>query len=183
VGVYRAVRKFASDEPAFDQLAGVVLAGGFLIAHFAGIRRPHVSQATALVVYLTLAAIAAGLLGIVFAAIAIIRSLDAGGRLAILRAERGASIDKAMRAAIKGLGVATLLCLLATFLDEPGGVPVLARALALWAVGLASARVTRLAWLFGLILNVNDADQRRRANEGAASPTLQLAPERRASGE
>ena len=176
-------KRTVSEHPAADYFAGIVLAGGYLIAHYAGISRPQISQATSLLIYQTLAGIAAALLGLVFAAVAIIRALDPGRRLRILQQRYGSAITASMMAVIRGLGLATALTLLAMFLDQPGGLPVLARALALFAVGLGAARITRLAWIFSLILDVNDEDARRAARKDMKPPPLQLPPERRASGE
>lgn len=167
MSAYSRMKQLAAEKPSSDHFVGALLAGGYLLFHFDNIGRPHLSQATTLIVYQTLVGIGAALLGLVFAAIAIIRALDPGRRLAVLQAQHGRRITEAMKAVIRGLGLATLATLLAMLLDQPNGAPIAARALALFAVGLGAARMTRLAWIFSLMLDVNDSDARLEAHDKA----------------
>jgi hypothetical protein len=144
-----------------------------------------VDSATALIIYQTLAGVGAALLALVFAAIAIIRALDPGRRLSKLNLQHGKRITGSMKSVIRGLGIATGLAIVAMVLNQPGWVEVLARSMAIFAFTLGAARIARLAWVFGLILDVNDGDLAApsRGDDPDAQIPVTLRPERRASGQ
>lgn len=181
----RSVRTWISEHPSADLVVSVSVAFAYLLGHVEDLPRPTVDNATALIIYQTLAGVGAALLALVFAAIAIIRALDPGRRLTRLNLQHGQKMTSSMKAVIRGLGVATGLAIVAMALNESGWTEVLARAMVVFAAALGASRMTRLAWVFGLILDVNDGDLvgQSRADDPALQAPLNLRTERRAAGQ
>ncbi len=175
---------YVADHPGTDWAAAALAMGAYLVFHYSGWSHPHVAPAASTLIYQTLTLVGAALLGLVFTAVAVVRTLDPGKRLGKLQAVHGSRITRSMMAVIRGLGVATLLLGIDMVLDQPGGYTGLARSLAVLGGAIMTLSMVRLSWLFGLILGIHDADQRAAARKQIQGPPVSLVPEHRpAAGE
>jgi len=173
----RSVFAVASDSPAVDQIPAAAALVAYLLLRSTGAHILHFDQAGLTAYYQTLVGVAAGLFGLVFAAVAILRSQQGGRRLNAVRAHHGRSVTANLMAAIRTLGVATLITILAMALDQPGGHRTLARAATVWVLTLGVVRVVRLLWVFSLVLDLSDRDAEEERSAGQVA-SIRVNPER-----
>jgi hypothetical protein len=108
------------------------------------------------------------LLGIVLAALAIIKGIGDGPRITELRRRHGSTITSSMQGAIWAL-LALLVVSFGALVAESGDPGRLSLSLTYGALALGVVRLVRLAWVVGVILAVGDTDdqvamiKRRRA--------------------
>ena len=169
------VRDWVSDHPATDQLTAAALTGLYLVLHFTGVGHPTVPPATAASYDLVLGPTAAGLAGLVFAAVAIIRSLDPGRRLQRLQELHGRRVTRSMMSVIKALAATAGVFFVCALLEQPSGHPLIARSAGVYAFMLGGCRLARMVWIFGLLLGVNDADRRDTTRRNAPQPKVEIA--------
>jgi hypothetical protein len=173
------LRHRVSDHPAFDQVVAAAAVGVYLTLHYTGVHLvvfPDWASITTF--HQTLVEAAAGLFGLVFAAIAILRALGPGRRLNHLQRNLNAPMTRNFKAVIAALGLATFIAIAAMAFDTPAGHPTIARAATAWAVAIVSVRMIRLVWVFGLVLDLSDRD----SESGGSSSVTPISTQRRQVG-
>lgn len=168
-----------SDHPWVDHLPALAALGAYLGMHAAGVHLivfPDWSAVSAF--HQTLVEAAAGLFGLVFAAVAILRAIGPGRRLDHLQQRLSAPMTRNLRSVINALGLATVVTIAAMALDTPAGHSTIARAATVWVVTLAVTRMVRLVWVFGLVLDLSDRD----SGSGDSSSVTPITSQRRQVG-
>lgn len=161
-----------SDHPAVDLPAAAALT----IAYWWG-TSPHdalsvMTMDRRFIVYQTLAGVAAGLFGLVFTAVAILRGLSGGLLLRALVRQRGKEVTNVLASTIRALGVSAFVTVAALATDnkfsavEPWWWAIYFCAL------LSTIRLGRMTWLFGLLLRLHDADLVAPAPVAPVTPRL-----------
>lgn len=116
--------------------------------------------------YSVLAEAGLGLLGLVAAALSIVKGVGSGRRIERLRLQHGPEITHIMISGLVGIGLAAAVGIWAQIADVKRGQPSQVVVYAVYAaLFLASLRLARLIWVVRLILAVEDADtkdERRR---------------------
>lgn len=156
------LRRWVSDRPVVDLIAGVT-AGVVLAA----VDRTHLMAAAdhdqRILIYATLLAAATQLLGLVAAALAVVKAVGDGPRITKVREVHGRTVTRTMSASLRGLGYAAMLamaCLLADTSEKKAGF--LLCAMTYSAIFIGALRLGRAIWVTGLILSIDDADQTTR---------------------
>jgi hypothetical protein len=153
----KRVAGWLSDSPVVDHLFAVAITVAYVrFTRHEGL--DVLDQDNRAGVYLGLAGLAGGLLGLVFAAVAILRGLSNGVLLRRVRELHGRRITGTMSAALRALGLATVILVVGMLLDHPDGHPAVARRMAYFGLALGAIRMLRLGWVFNIILKINDAD-------------------------
>jgi hypothetical protein len=151
---------WVSDHPVADACGAVLLTGAYW--HWLGGPNHSVlatlSQDERFVAYQTAAGVTVALFGLVFTAIAILTALTPGRRLRAIQVGAGRRVTATFLSVLRALGFAALVYVADIGLDQPRGHPAVARAAAYLAFALASFRVVRLMWIFGVVLRLRDAD-------------------------
>ncbi|HET9060522.1 MAG TPA: hypothetical protein VFN61_11420, partial [Acidimicrobiales bacterium] len=134
-----------SNQPAYDHIAGFAALGLYLGLHFSGLHALSFTDWGAVTaLHQTLLEAAAGLFGIVFAAVAILRGFGGGRRIDHLQSRLARPLTTNLKAVIRSLGLATAVTIITMPLDGPTGHATVARGATVWVVAFAGVRMVRL---------------------------------------
>lgn len=174
------VKGTISNRPSVDYTPAALALAAYLALHSAGYQLLKLSQdwSGTISLHQTLVEVSAGLFGLVFTAVAVLRALGRGRRLDHLQMRLSRELARNLNSVIRGLGLCTLVTVVAMSLDTSVGHPLIARAATVAVVALAIARIVRLLWVFNLVLGLSDRDAETDAahRPGGGSPLNRLNP-------
>lgn len=151
------IKGWISERPSSDLAAAALVA--IALAYFDQVKLLRIlehDQRT--LIYATVLGVSSTLLGLVAAALAVVKAVGNGPRVRKLRELHGKTVTSTMQAAMRGLGYAGLLalwCLLADASSRPSDVNL---GLAYASMVIGVLRLARAVWVMGLILHIDDAD-------------------------